>query len=150
VQLRPVVLARMAASIPNDVRAEFDSLTRRQMQALSALPGAGLTMRELASALGVSGATATVLGDRLVAQGLAVRETDPADRRIVRLAPTDQGAALTERYRDAQRQAVTELLGSLTDEQVTAWLDIMQTLAGASARASTGAGHPAEMAGAGR
>lgn len=146
VQLRPVVLARMAASVPPELRAGFESVTRRQLQALDVLPATGLTMRELASALGVSGATATVLGDRLVAQGLAVRATDAADRRVVRLAPSAQGSALIERYREAQRRAVAALLDSLTDEQVAAWLDVMQTLAGAGA----GTERPAEMAGAGR
>jgi DNA-binding MarR family transcriptional regulator len=130
VRLRPAVLARMRASVPAELRAEFEAITGRQLQALSALPEAGLTMRELASALGVSGATASVLSDRLVTQGLAARGADPVDRRIVRLAPTASGAALTARYREAQRQAVAALLGSLTDEQVASWLDIMQTLAG--------------------
>lgn len=146
VQLRPVVLARMTASVPPELRAGFESITRRQLQALDVLPATGLTMRELASALGVSGATATVLGDRLVAQGLAVRDTDAADRRVVRLAPSPQGSALIGRYREAQRRAVAALLDSLTDEQVTAWLDIMQTLAGAGTETE----RPAEMAEAGR
>ena len=147
VRLRPAVLARMAASVPAELRAEFESVTGRQLQALNALPGAGLTMRELASSLGVSGATASVLGDRLVAQGLAVRSPDPSDRRIVRLAATKQGAELTERYREAQRGAVAALLDSLTDDQVDAWLDVMQTLADGAADAATGTG---ELAGAGR
>jgi DNA-binding MarR family transcriptional regulator len=147
VELRPAVLARMTASVPPELRAEFEAVTRRQLQALSVLPEAGLTMRELACALGVSGATVSVLSDRLVAQGLAARGTDPADRRIVRLAPTPEGAALTARYREAQRRAVAALLDSLTDEQVAAWLDIMQTLAGEEKKT---AAHPAELAGAAR
>ena len=129
VRLRPAVLARMAASTPAELRAEFESVTGRQLQALAVLPEAGLTMSDLAASLGVSGAAASVLSDRLVAQGLAVRGADPADRRVVRLAPTSRGTALAARYQEAQRLAVAALLESLTDEQVIAWLDIMETLA---------------------
>jgi DNA-binding MarR family transcriptional regulator len=160
VQLRPAVLARMTASTPPELRAEFENVTGRQLQGLNVLPEAGLTMSELASSLGVSGATASVLSDRLVSQGLAVRGTDPADRRIVRLAPSSRGTALAARYREAQRRAVAALLDCLTDEQVTAWLDIMQTLAGRDDQAGrdqqfgrdqqAGSARPAELAEAGR
>ena len=138
VRLRPAVLALMAASTPPELRAGFESVTGRQLQALNVLPESGLTMSELAASLGVSGATASVLSDRLVAQGLAVRGTDPADRRIVRLAPSPAGTALAVRYREAQRRAVAAMLDRLTDEQVTAWLDIMQTLAGAADQVAAG------------
>lgn len=147
VRLRPAVLARMTASVPAELRAEFESVTGRQIQALNALPAAGLTMRELASSLGVTGATASVLGDRLVSQDLAVRSPDPADRRVVRLAPTPRGTELAARYRQAQRAAVASLFHALTDEQVEAWLDIMQTVAAGATPAGAGTG---ELAGAGR
>lgn len=135
VQLRPAVLARMTASVPPELRAGYESVTGRQLQALNVLPVTGLTMRDLASALGVSAATASVLGDRLVAQGLAARDADRVDRRVVRLSPTGKGTAITARYREAQRRAVASLLDSLTDDQVKAWLDIMQTLAAGAAKA---------------
>lgn len=157
VRLRPAVLARMTASTPPELRAEFESVTGRQLQALAVLPGSGLTMSDLAASLGVSGATASVLSDRLVSQGLAVRGTDPADRRVVRLAPTPRGTALAARYQEAQRRAVTALLESLTDEQVAAWLDIMETLAGGHKQpgpgdrgGQAGPAAPAELAEAGR
>ncbi len=36
---------------------------------------------------------------------------------------------MAERYRQAQRRAVAALLERLSDAQVDAWLDIMETLA---------------------
>lgn len=127
--LRPTVLARMQASVPPELQASLGQVTGRQLLALSLLPRDGLPMRGLADALGVTGAAACVLADRLVAQGLAERSADPADRRVVRLTPTAQGMRVTGRYREAQRRAVTALLKRLTDDQVRAWLDIMETLA---------------------
>src|SRR6266851_7088487 len=106
VELRPAVLARMRESVPDELRAGRGAATGRQLQALARLPRDGLTMRELADFLRVSGAAASVLAERLVAQGLAERRPGPGDRRIVRLAPTPEGMAVAERYRQAQRRAV--------------------------------------------
>jgi|SRR5579875_1246392 len=128
-ELRPTVVARMQASIPPELHAELESVTGRQLQALSQLPPEGLTMRQLAASLGITAAAASVLADRLTAQDLAERRTDPGDRRVVRLAPTPQGRGAAERYLEAQRRAVSGLLARLTDEQAAAWLDIMETLA---------------------
>ncbi|MDR3036065.1 MAG: MarR family transcriptional regulator [Kitasatospora sp.] len=128
-KLRPTVLARMQASVPPELQASLGQVTGRQLLALTLLPAEGLPMRGLATALGVTGAAACVLADRLVAQGLAERSADPVDRRVVRLTTTTEGKKVTGRYREAQRRAVTALLKRLTDDQVRAWLDIMETLA---------------------
>jgi DNA-binding MarR family transcriptional regulator len=127
-ELRPAVLALMRESVPDELQG-FGQATSRQLQALARLPLEGMTMGELAAFLKVTGAAASVLADRLVAQGLAVRHPDPGDRRVVRLAPTSEGIAMAERYRDNQRHAVAMLLDRLSDAQVAAWLDIMEALA---------------------
>lgn len=128
VELRPLVLALMRESVPSELQG-FGQATGRQLEALARLPNDGMTMGELAAFLKVTGAAASVLAERLVAQGLAVRHAAPGDRRVVRLAPTPGGMAAAERYRDNQRQAVAALLDRLSDAQVAAWLDIMETLA---------------------
>jgi DNA-binding MarR family transcriptional regulator len=130
VQLRPAVLAKMHESVPPELSAEFESITVHQLKALVALPDEGLTMHELACTLGITGATTCALADRLVAQGLAVRTADPADRRVVRLRASERGAELAGRHRQARRRSVAALFELLSDEQVAAWLDIMETLAG--------------------
>ncbi len=130
VQLRPAVLAKMHESVPPELSAEFESITVHQLKALVALPAEGMTMHELARSLGITGATACSLADRLVAQDLAVRATDPTDRRVVRLRPSERGAELAGRHRQARRRSVAALFELLSDEQVAAWIDIMETLAG--------------------
>jgi DNA-binding MarR family transcriptional regulator len=128
VELRPVVLALMRESVPDELRG-FGQATGRQLQAVARLPADGMTMGELAAFLRVTGAAASVLADRLVALGLAVRRSDPEDRRVVRLAPTPAGMAVAEQYRENQRRAVGALLDRLSDAQAIAWLDILETLA---------------------
>ncbi|SRR5579875_1567631 len=141
-ELRPTVVARMQASVPDELQAELKPITLHQLQALSSLPAEGMTMHELASSLKVSGATASSLADRLVAQGLVRRTTDPTDRRVVRLVPSPKGRSLARRHREAQRRAVAGLLDLLSDDQVAAWLDIMETLAAAGAEARPGHAAP--------
>ena len=128
-ELRPAVLALMRESAPDELEAGFGHVTGRQLQALARLPADGLAIGELAGFLRVSGAAASVLADRLAEQGLAVRHADPEDRRVVRLAPTPAGVALAGRYRAYQRRGVAALLDRLSDAQVAAWLDVMETLA---------------------
>ena len=55
-------------------------------------PG-GLTMGQLSRRLMVSNGNVTGLIDRLVGEGLVIREPDPQDRRIQRVALTKSGTA---------------------------------------------------------
>ena len=65
-------------------------------------------MSQLAAFLRVSMSAATGLLDRLVEQGLAQRETDPRDRRIVRAAATEPGLALALELRSAGTDRLVE------------------------------------------
>ena len=128
-ELRPIVRAHLTASVPADLHKEFESITAHQLRALLLLPDEGLSMRQLAAALGVMGATVSVLADRLVAQGLAVRLPDAADRRVVRLAPSERGRSLAARAAAQQRRSAAEIFNRLNDVQVEAFLDVLETLA---------------------
>lgn len=83
----------------------------------------GLTSGELASRLGIDPSAVTRLTDALAQQGLVRRETDPSDRRVVRLALTtagqqlwsriqnamlDRSRAILERFPPAQQEAILE------------------------------------------
>ena len=150
VELRPIVLALMRESAPDELEAGFGHVTGRQLQALARLPAGGLSIGELAAFLRVSGAAASVLADRLADQGLAVRHTDPGDRRVVRLVPTEQGTALADRYRAYQCRGIAALLDRLSDAQVVAWLDVMETLASGEPAAPAASAERAAAAGAAR
>ncbi len=140
-ELRPVVRRRMRGYVPAGLRQEFAAITPHQLRALLCLPPEGLSMRELAEAMDVTGATASVLADRLVAQELACRHHDESDRRVIRLAPSAQGSAVAKRARLAQREVAESLFRQLSDDQVEAFLDVMEAIAGPPSESSSrGAG----------
>ena len=60
----------------------------------------------------------STLVSRLVALGLVVRTTDPADRRVGRLSLTDAAQARADAVRDRRRTVLAEALDALDPEQV--------------------------------
>lgn len=85
------------------------SLTQRQASAVLALVETpGQPLNGLAETLGSDQATASALVDRLLAAGLARRETDPDDRRRARLYPTARASELAAAL--AAARSATELL----------------------------------------
>ncbi|WP_322399564.1 MarR family winged helix-turn-helix transcriptional regulator [Massilia luteola] len=71
------------------------------------------SQRELAQRLGVDGATLVTTLDRLVASGLVLRQAEPGDRRVRRIALAAQGVALAAQVRAeaaALRRATVERL----------------------------------------
>jgi DNA-binding MarR family transcriptional regulator len=72
-------------------------LTLPQYRMLSALSEGGQRSARLAQRLAIRKPTATALADGLVAAGYAERESEPGDRRIVRLRMTPAGEAALAR-----------------------------------------------------
>lgn len=91
-------------------------LTFMQLRGLFVL-GARQPLRvsDLAGALGMSLASASALGDRLVRLGYVARRSDPDDRRTVLLSVAPKGARLLERLdrrsTDKLSRAVTQMTG---------------------------------------
>jgi DNA-binding MarR family transcriptional regulator len=95
-------------------RARARGLARGEFSTLAILArNPGLTQRELAQRLDVEPITVARLLDRLAARGLVERRPDPRDRRVWRLHPGPQAAAVTA--------GITEALGELS-RQLTAGL----------------------------
>jgi DNA-binding MarR family transcriptional regulator len=117
---------------------DIAGVTSYQLEALVWLmssPG-GIPMNDLARAQGVGLSSGTALADRLVRHGLAVRSSDPADRRVVRLAATERATALVDRFQNARRARLMELLAALDDDEVATLTRLLQTMA-SSATPST-------------
>lgn len=127
--LRPALVSVMQAVVPEEVRDELGAVTSHQLQALTLLPAAGLTMHELAKALQISSASACALADRLVRRHLVVRADDPSDRRIVRLVRTAVGDQLALRWAEAKRRSIAALLERLSDDQAEQFLALVEVLA---------------------
>ncbi|HEX8258379.1 MAG TPA: MarR family transcriptional regulator [Allosphingosinicella sp.] len=97
---------------------EGSGITGPRLSALSVIVFAGpVTMAELAAAEQVRAPTMTRIVDALVADGLAERAADPADRRLVRVVATDQGRALLEAGARRRVRALTDRLGKLAESE---------------------------------
>lgn len=118
------LLRRAASAAARVYRARIaeHELTPRQAACVLALAEApGTTLSGLAEALSADQATASALLDRLLAAGLARRETDPDDRRKARLYPTDRAALLARSLSEARRateERIREALGSRDSEEL--------------------------------
>ena len=78
---------------------------------------AGLRMGELSQRLMVTGGSVTGITDQLVAEGLVVREDNPADRRAYIVKLTPEGRRAFKKMADAHRQWIVELFGGISEEQ---------------------------------
>lgn len=126
--LRPRVQRALDPSLPPQVLKHLGGVTYHQLEALACLPEDGTTMRRFADAVGITGAAATALANRMVKQGLAVRRYDPDDRRRVWLAPTPTALELVRTLREWQRHYMAESLARLSSDQVETFLEVLDVL----------------------
>jgi DNA-binding MarR family transcriptional regulator len=93
-------------------------LTGPRLSALSVLVfGGPMSLAELAAAEQVKAPTMSRLVEALVREGLATREPDPANRRMVSIAATPEGTRLLDAGRRRRVQALTERLARLADSE---------------------------------
>jgi DNA-binding MarR family transcriptional regulator len=89
-----------------------------RLSALSVLVFGGSTsLAELAAAEQVKPPTMSRIVEGLVQSGLATREADPANRRMVRIAATADGVALVKAGRERRVRALTRRLQRLADSE---------------------------------
>lgn len=97
---------------------DASGLSAPRLSALSVVVFAGpMSLAALAAEEQVRAPTMTRIVDALVAAKLVTRETDPADRRMVRIAATDDGRFLLEVGRRRRVTAIGERLARLADSE---------------------------------
>jgi DNA-binding MarR family transcriptional regulator len=85
-------------------------------------------MSEIASALGVSLATATGVVDRLVERDILTREGDPGDRRVVLCRLSEKGEELMNGLWQLSRDQAGELMRSLAIPQLLLITESLEVL----------------------
>lgn len=85
-------------------------LTPQQYRILKLAGAGGERSAKLAERLAVAKPTLTAIADGLVAAGYARRETEPGDRRVVRLCLTESGHGAVERADVAYGQWLDQIL----------------------------------------
>lgn len=97
---------------------EASGLSAPRLSALSVVVFAGpLSLAELAAEEQVRAPTMTRIVEALVRAGLVTRDPDPADRRMVRIAATDEGRRLLAEGRRRRVRALAERLAGLAESE---------------------------------
>ena len=108
-------------SIPLGIPSEWleSDLSVAQLRVLLVLQSQGPSrMSSIASLIGIALPTATGVVDNLVKKGLAIREYDPQDRRLVICKLSPQGQDLINKLWMSGRFQMENLLEGLTEEQL--------------------------------
>ena len=87
-----------------------------------------LRMTELADRLGIVPRSVTTVIDALEQAGLVRRETDPRNRRAIRLHLTDRGTAVRDDMREARRRAAEDLFAPMSAEDRKALAELLSLL----------------------
>jgi DNA-binding MarR family transcriptional regulator len=109
------VLVAVAARSLADV-AEEVTLTQYRTLVVHATRGPQ-SLGGLASAVGVTPATATRMCDRLVRKGLVRRRDERDDRRQLRVVLTVAGRALVDATTERRRRAIKSIIGQIPDRE---------------------------------
>ena len=101
----------------------------------------GLSIKDVAERMGISGSAATQLVDSSVREGLLSREVDSNDRRVMRISLTSVGRSRLERFRKARIEAMSELLAVLGGQEIETFRNLLRKIVAAgnkSYKAGTG------------
>ncbi|MGA2972566.1 MAG: MarR family winged helix-turn-helix transcriptional regulator [Candidatus Bathyarchaeia archaeon] len=88
----------------------------------------GTSLSEVAEHIGLTLPSMSTLIDGLVGRNLAVRRTDPDDRRRMTLTLTERGQASLQIAREATQAHLAEHLGHLTEQERKTIITAMQLL----------------------
>jgi DNA-binding MarR family transcriptional regulator len=123
-RLRDAVLDELAAHSPAAAMRYMrhrpgGGLSLVHLNVLTVLDTDGpLPMRALAESLDVSQASATGIVDRMEQRGIVERQRDEADRRVIRVALTDEGRGLIAGLAAERRDHLARILDRLTEAEL--------------------------------
>lgn len=111
------------------MKPEAMTLTLAQMRCLHVLSReAPCTMRDLSRHLGVRPSTACELVDALVKAQMVSRESDPNDRRAVRLNLAPKGRRMQDKHRAGRLVHLRSVIENLSAEERRAIVGALETL----------------------
>ncbi|WP_225849501.1 MarR family winged helix-turn-helix transcriptional regulator [Streptomyces sp. HPF1205] len=108
-----------------DAAAAVHHLTGAQARVLALVSGGPMPMRRIAERLKCEPSNVTGIIDRLEAQGLAERRSDPADRRVKLAVATGAGRDTATRLRESLDFA-REPLAALSEHERRALRDLLK------------------------
>jgi DNA-binding MarR family transcriptional regulator len=110
-----VTAVRVLARLYRLLESVDSGLTLPQYRVLAALAQGGVRSAHLAERLAVRGPTLTAIADALVNAGYATRESEPGDRRVVKLHATDAGLSALSHADECYLAKIGPLLDEIAD-----------------------------------
>lgn len=121
-----------------DTHMEPHGITAAQFKVLIIMAQMGVdTPAELCRHLSLDSGSMTRMLDRLEQKGFLARQRSEADRRQVRLVLTGQGQQLTDRLPEIGADAMNELAGAITAEELKTLEHILHKILAAAGDAIT-------------
>ena len=122
-EIMPVLSREFYKQRPN----EFDKMriTLPQLVVLKELAGGQLRMTDLAHSLNVTTAAMTGIIDRLVRDGYVRRETDDADRRIIKVRATAKGGRIVKEITERKKSMLGKIFGIISQNEREEYLRIL-------------------------
>lgn len=106
------------AQVRSRLRVQFDTtLPRFDLMAQLERSPEGLKMGELSKRMMVTGGNVTGITDQLVAEGLVVREDNPADRRAYIVKLTAEGKKQFKKMAEAHEKWILELFAGIKETE---------------------------------
>lgn len=104
-------------------------ITLPQMLALEhLLRKKSLRMSELAEALSIQTASATGLVDRMIRLGYIKRSQDPQDRRVVRVALTQEGKRIVERIFEQKKKVMIDVFSRMPASDSRQYVNVLERI----------------------
>lgn len=88
----------------------------------------GVTVKEIAVALGITSSAVTQLLDGLEKHGFVRRQASATDRRALAISPTPKFRRLFKKMKDQHLAFAVHLLASLTDSEFRAYVRLMRKI----------------------
>ena len=130
------VLVAVSARSLADVE---DTVTVTQLRTLVVLDGhPGINLNRLAEILDVTASTAMRMIDRLLVADLVTRQDNPANRREVLLALTDEGRRIVERVTATRRAEIARIVTAMPTNRRAEMIAALRAFADAAGEAAPG------------
>jgi DNA-binding MarR family transcriptional regulator len=125
------VVTRLRRALRTSIRTDYpwEALPMAQVELLMALADhAPAKIGQLASLQRLAPNTVSGLVQQLVEGGLAVRDSDPSDRRVARVSLTDAGRQQLAEWQEAHERRISAALGKLPPQARAAVADALPAL----------------------
>lgn len=125
------VVTRLRRALRTSIRTDYpwEALPMAQVELLMALADhAPAKIGQLASLQRLAPNTVSGLVQQLVEGGLAVRDSDPSDRRVARVSLTDAGRRQLSEWQEAHERRISAALGKLPPQARAAVADALPAL----------------------